>query len=376
MKKELHIVCAGIPWPADNSAAIDILQGIKTFHTNDVVVHLHCISNAETVPYELNALCGTVRLYPFQKSGLPVHRARGIPDCILSKINSALITELNKDRLPVLFQGLYTTGNLQHIDPNGRKICIRIQTEGSKHHQNLAKHTYNPFKWLHHKKESRLIKKYYKTLPQNCLYAFVCKRDRQFFEQNGFSNSCFVPAFTGWQKVTSKPGTGSFCLFHGNLSQPENVKVAFWLLRNVFNKIKIPFVIAGKAPSLRLQQAAHVFKHTCIVANPPEEELNDLIYKAHINILPGFNENRSGVSLKLLHAIFEGRHCVATPAMAFNPELKKICHVGPDADTLANIVEHLYDQPFEAPELALREDLLANNYNNQKNIAHLINYLW
>ncbi len=370
------MVCAEVPWPADKRSAIDIFHRIKAFHKNGIGVHLHCVSAADTPPYELCAFCSSIHLYPPKKLGTNLFSRKDVPECIESRINESLIATLSRDQHPILFEGFVTVGYLQYIDLQNRKICVRIQHDEGRYQLNLAKNTRNPLKWFFFKKEGSLLKKYYKMLPKSLFYAFACKKDQFFFESSGFENTNFLPAFTGWQKINSRAGKGSFCLFHGNLSQPENAKAAFWLLRNVFNKIKIPFVIAGKDPSVRLQKAAHVFKHTCIVANPPEEELNDLVGKAHINILPCFNKSKNGVSFKLLHALFEGRHCVVTPTMAESPELQKICHIGKDADSIAGIIHHLYHQPFQEQEVHLRYELLGSTYNNQKNIEPIINYLW
>lgn len=106
---------------------------------------------------------------------------------------------------------------------------------------------------------------------------------------------------------------GTFCLYHGNLGVAENEKAAIWLLNEVFFKIKVPLVIAGKNPSRRLDKLAHLCQHTCLVANPSDTELNDLVRLAHINILPSFSD--TGIKVKLLHALFEGRHCVVNDAM-------------------------------------------------------------
>ena len=48
--------------------------------------------------------------------------------------------------------------------------------------------------------------------------------------------------------------------------------------------------------------------HTCLVANPSEMEMQDMIAKAQINILPSFNN--TGIQIKLLNALFNGRHCL------------------------------------------------------------------
>jgi hypothetical protein len=163
-------------------------------------------------------------------------------------------------------------------------------------------------------------------------------------------------------------------LYHGNLSVPENEKAAVWLLTHVFPKIRIPLVVAGKDPSNRLDKMAHLCQHTCLVANPSGTEINELVRKAHINILPSFST--TGIKLKLLHALFEGRHCVTNEAMVKGTGLEPACHIGMNATAMASIITQLHHQPFTQEEIRLRRKLLGDTYNNARNAERLIPYLW
>jgi hypothetical protein len=165
-------------------------------------------------------------------------------------------------------------------------------------------------------------------------------------------------------------------LYHGNLSVPENEEAALWLLRNVFNKVKMPFVIAGKKPSRRLMKMAHIYQHTCIVADPSETELHDLIQKAHINVLPCFNKETTGIRLKLLHALYDGRHCVVNESMVRGTGLEDACHIGANANAIASIITQLQFHPFAEEELKLRRNLLLQTYDNKKNTQQFIQYLY
>ena len=57
----------------------------------------------------------------------------------------------------------------------------------------------------------------------------------------------------------------------------------------------------------------HQYQHVCLIANPSEEEIQDLISKAQVNILPSFN--CTGVKLKLLTALFNraGHEALTAP---------------------------------------------------------------
>ncbi len=131
-----------------------------------------------------------------------------------------------------------------------------------------------------------------------------------------------------------------------------------------------------KIPSKKLEKQAHLFQHTCLVANPTETELNDLIRKAHINVLPCFNKNITGIRLKLLHTLFEGRHCLVNKPMVEGTGLEAACHIGTTANAFASIITQLRHQPFTQEEIMLRKKLLSDTYDNEKNTRKLIPYLW
>jgi hypothetical protein len=225
--------------------------------------------------------------------------------------------------------------------------------------------------------EGRLLQKYSAGLPGHCIYAFISQGDRQtFHEKYHLSQTEFLPAFSSWQSITSVEGVGNLCLYHGNLSVPENEEAAVWLLEKVFSKIKLPFVIAGKKPSNRLINLARQYQHCHIVADPSEAELNDLVSKAQVNVLPGLAKNTTGIRLKLLHVIFQGRHCVVNESMVAGTGLEAACHIGKNANAFASIIAQLFHQPFTNEEIVLRKKLLGDVYDNKKNAQQLITWLY
>lgn len=374
MNLHLHIICASIPFPADCGSSIDILNRIKAFHKKGVKIHLHYYNDIKEIPTELKVFCEAIKVYKnnYPKKSFPF---KTHADAALYA-NEDLINNLNSNNHPVLFEGLALTGIMENINSSNRKICIRLHKKESFCRNESHEGYSNPLQKIYHKTFSFLQQKKNETLHQNCLYACISQTDENILKAKGVTLPEFIPAFPTWQSITSDTGAGNFCLFHGNLSVFENEKAALWLLTNVFNKIRVPFVIAGKNPSKRLQKAAQLCQHTCLVSNPAEQELNDLVRKAHINILPCITKNYEGVHLKLLHALFEGRHCVATPAIVYGSGLEAACHIGSTANGIASIISQLYYQPFCDEEIKLRERLLYPTYNNENNIQKFIDYLW
>lgn len=376
MSRHLHIVCLDVPWPADYGGAIDMMNRIIALKKLDISIHLHYFSyNERGTPNELNQFCESIHVYD-RKTGYR-GLSTDLPYIISSRMSEELLNTIQQDNHPLLLEGLHCTGILSKLDLQKRKVVVRMHNEESAYYKELARAERSLLKKIYFNRESRLIKKYNRQLPDTCVYECISQADTAVLrEEYHLQRAHFLPAFPSWQQVKGEEGMGNLCLYHGNLSVPENEEAAMWLLQKVFSKIRKPFVIAGKRPSKRLQKMAHLFQHTCLVADPTESELNDLIRKAHINVLPCFNKNITGIRIKLLHALFEGRHCVVNTPMVKGSGLEAACHTGASADAFASIIAQLYHQPFTGEEIVLRKKLLEETYNNEKNTRQLIQYLW
>lgn len=376
MTRHLHIVCLDVPWPADYGGAIDMMNRIRLLKQMGVAVHLHYFSyNERGTPNELNQFCESIHVYE-RKTGRKGLSA-SLPYIVASRINENLVANLNKDNHPILLEGIHCTGILPELRLKERKVVVRMHNDESLYYRELARAEPSFWKKFYFRRESRLINRYTAGLPDDCTYACISPEDVKTLSSRSHLHQVkFIPAFPSWQKVSGEEGAGTLCLYHGNLSVPENEEAAMWLLQKVFTKIRKPFVIAGKKPSKRLEKMAHLYQHTCLVADPSDGELNDLIRKAHINLLPCFNQEMTGMRLKLLHVLFEGRHCVVNEPMVRGTGLEGACHVATNADAFASVIMQLYHQPFTGEEVQLRKRLLGDTYDNEKNCRELTRYLW
>jgi hypothetical protein len=374
MSRHLHIVCLDVPWPADYGGAIDMMYKIIALHKEGIKIHLHYFDyKKKGNPNELNQYCESIHRYE-RKTGIKGFSLNA-PYIVTSRINEELIKNLNNDNYPVLLEGIHCTGILPLIKRENRRIVVRMHNDEGAYYRQLASSEKSLFRKAYYYYESRMLKKYQQSLPPDLPYACITMADMRSLKDNyGLQKSLFLPAFTPYQEVKGPEGIGNFCLYHGNLSVAENEKAALWLLEKVFSKIKVPFVVAGKNPSKRLTKMAHLFQHTCMVANPSDQELNELVQKAHINILPSFNA--AGIKIKLLHALFEGRHCVVNDAMVKGTGLEDACHIGKGAEAFASIIMQLHHLPFAEEETALRKKLLGTLYDTGLNAKKLIPYLY
>ena len=372
MEKHLHIVCLDVPYPADYGGAFEMLYKIKALHAEGARIHLHCFEYGRGKQEALNAFCEEVLYYDRMKGhkGLSMQ----LPYIVSSRANPQLLENLRKDNYPILFEGIHTTYFLHTGELANRTMFVRLHNVEHDYYAQLANNTRRIWKKIYYLNESRLLRRYEKGIANKATILAISEKEaKQYQQEFKASDIRFLPSFIGWDFPICKEGIGSFCLYHGNLSVAENEKAATWLLEKVFNDVPLPLVIAGKNPSAKLEKLAHSQQHTCLVSNPSEKEMQDLIQKAQINIMPSFSE--SGIKFKLLNSVFCGRHAIVNDSMAGGTHLEPACHIAGNADAFKSILLQLFRKPFDEDEIRLRENLLHQHYNNQENARRLITWI-
>ncbi len=371
--KHLHIVTHDVPWPADYGGVIDLFYKLKSLYNQGIKIHLHCFTQGRNPQKELDKYCSSVTYYR-RKNNIS-RFSFSLPFIVNSRANNDLITNLQKDNYPVLLEGIHCTFYLNNGQLNNRKVIVRLHNTEFEYYRQLAKHETGLFKKLYFLYESRLLKKYEKAIANKAVFLAVSSQDVEVYTQVfSAKNIHYLPVFLPYTLSAGKEGNGNFCLYHGNLSITENEEAAIWLLKHVFSKIAIPLVIAGKDPSKKLEHFAHEQQHTCLVTNPSDKELQDMIYKAHIHVLPSLN--KTGIKLKLLNAFFNGRYCLVNKAGVEGSGLESFCHLSENAESFQQKIQELYIQPFTEQEIQQRQGLLQTTYNNEANARVLMTFLW
>ena len=97
-------------------------------------------------------------------------------------------------------------------------------------------------------------------------------------------------------------------------------------------------------------------------------------YFSAIWYLPSLNN--TGVKLKLLNALFNGRHCLVNNAGVEGSGLHPICQVAEDAEDFKTAINYLYNIPYEAEENIQRQVVLQELYSNKKNLEKMVEVFW
>lgn len=362
-----------MPYPADYGGVFDLFYKIQSLHALGINIHLHCFEYGRGKQEELDKYCSSVTYYErkaFYK-GLPFR----LPYIVSSRANQSLLNNLINDDYPVLLEGIHCTYFLYTGQLKNKKVFVRLHNVEYSYYEELSKTTNNIFKKIYCKLESFLLKKYENNIAGKAMFIAVSEKDKETYKQKfAAKNIGYLPVFLPFNKVKPEPGSGNFCLYHGNLSVPENEKAAMWLVKNVFNSLDIPFVIAGKNPSKYLLSLAHNNGNICIVANPSANEMDELIKMAQVHLLPSFN--KTGIKIKLLNALFNGRYIITNSAAVEETGLETLCEIADTSSEYKKITGQLFHASFTETDIIKRKKILEDNYNNHANAIQLIKWIW
>lgn len=363
-----------MPYPANYGGVYDLFYKLPALQEQGVKIHLHCFDNGRGKQPELDKYCEEV--YYYQRNTGHKGVSTKLPYIVCSRKSEVLKNNLLQDEYPILMEGIHCTAIAFDKRFDERKKFVRLHNVEHQYYMQLYHSSISVFKKMYYFWESRLLKQYEKQLIDK-VSAFwsVTEKDAEIYKDEfGCNNiqylSLFLPAWT----IECKPGIGSFCLYHGKLSVDENEYAATWLIKKIFSKLEIPLVIAGMNPSSSLRKLAKESRVICIVANPSEKEMQDLIEKAQVHVLPSFNN--TGIKIKLLNALYNGRHCLVNDAAIEGTKLEELCHVVNSEIAFRERVAQLYHQPFSEQEIEARRTKLNSLYNNQANAKQMVKWIW
>ncbi len=375
MDKHLHIITLNVPYPVDYGGVFDLFYKLPSLQQQGVKIHLHCFEYGRGQQQALNQYCESVHYYHRQEGHKAVSTV--LPYIVASRKNEALLSNLLQDDYPIFMEGIHCTYLLNDQRFANRRKFVRVHNVEYQYYQELYESCNSPLKKLYYLRESKLLRKYECSIAEKATAFWgVTHKDVAIYRTEfGCKTIDYLSLYLppDWT-VNCLTGTGKYCLYQADLSVEVNERAAIWLLEKVFSKTKQPFVIAGKNPSKKLCALAHQQMHTCMVANPSEQEMQDMIRKAHVNILPSYHT--SGIKLKLLNALYNGRHCLVNPATVQGTGLEADCHIGKDENDFLELIKQLKQKPFTQEEIELRKLHLLGMFNNEHNAKQQVEWIW
>ncbi len=373
LDKHLHIISFNVPYPANYGGVIDVYYKIKALYNAGIKVHLHCFEYGRDFPVELKKICFEIKYYKRKTSF--ISSISITPYIVNSRKSNHLINNLIKDNYPILFEGLHTC---YYIDDERLKSRIKIYRESNiEHHYyyHLFKSENNIFKKLYYITESIKLKIFQKKLKNADLMLVVSENDTLYLQKKFPKNKvCYLPSFHPNEKIKVKQGIGNYILYHGNLSVSENEEAACFLIENIFDKVKLPFIIAGLNPGNKIKSMAAKYHHIKLIENPDEQKMHELISEAQINILLTFQE--TGLKLKLLNTLYNGRYCLVNSKMLAGTNLHELCLIADSKEDIQKKLLTLFNNEFNLNELEHRQEILNKNFSNQSNLKKLLSLVF
>lgn len=188
----------------------------------------------------------------------------------------------------------------------------------------------------------------------------IAKHETAYFKST-YGSGIFIPAFHRFEEVNSLPGSGDYILFHGNLGVAENSEIFLKLASGVLSRTNYPVIVAGKNPSERFRKKVARYPKIKLVANPTDQELDELILNAQVNLLQTYQA--TGIKLKLLHALFLGRHCLVNNHMVEGTGLDQLCTLVNSKEEFFLKLDELMALPFNEEQIRIRKKALKEFSN-------------
>ena len=368
-EKHLHIISFSIPYPPNYGGVIDVFYKIKALHKQNIKIHLHCFKYDRDESAELEKYCYSVNYY-YRKTGFFLEFSKK-PYIVAGRKSDELLNNLLNDDYPILFEGLHSC---YLLDNKLLKNRIKIYRESNiEHHYyyNLFKAEKNIFKKIFFLSESIKLKFYQKVLKNASSMFAVSRKDTEYLQKHFKNNNIkYLPSFHANDRLDILPGKNNYALYHGKLSVAENYNAAVFLIKKIFKNLDIPLIIAGLDPPKHLVSLVNKSKNIILIKNPDDAEMFNLIKNAQINILITFQA--TGLKLKLLNTLYNGRHCIVNDKMVTGTGLDKLCVIANTPEELKNSLKKYIDKKINEDELEKRKKILSENYSNEKNAGRLI----
>ena len=362
----LHVIAFDVPYPANYGGVIDVFYRVKALSEAGVKVHLHCFEYGRG-EQEILKRCHEVKYYKRDNSF--AKQLSLTPFIVNSRRSEALVQDLLKDNYPILCEGLHTTAVLLDKRLKNRKIYVRAHNVEHDYYNGLGDTERCGWKRLFYHIEAWKLKRYEPVLKKAAGIFAISQKDCDYFTQR-FKNVVLVPGFSATDSVCSETGRGEYVLYHGNLSVRENEDAAKWLIENVFSELDLHCIVSGLNPSDKLIKLAEKHSNVTLVANPDDAEMIDLLRQAQVNIL--VTNQPTGLKLKLLNALYNGRFCLVNSDMVKGTSLESLCVVADEPEQMISEIKRLMEEDFTEDDIEERDAQMKQLYDNESNARIII----
>lgn len=369
MNKKLHIVSFDVPFPPVYGGVIDVFYKLKTLSELGIQIYLHTFEYGTGKQSELEKYCK--KIYYYKRSSVIINIFSRIPYIVNSRKNMDLIKNLKSIKCPILFEGLHTTYPLWKDSFKDQKILIRTHNIEHKYYLGLAKSEKNISKKLFFYSEVWKLLNFEKILSKSNFILTIAPFEHKYFNKKYPGKTKYIPVFHENTKVRSPSKKGYFALYHGDLRVSDNIRAAMFIV-DFFKDIDYSLIIASNIMNIKLNKIIEKENNTSFFHLTNKTQLKDLFSRAHINILPTFQ--KTGIKLKLINTLYNGRFCLVNNQMVDNTGLEELCVIAKDINDFKKQILFLAEKEYPEKNIKKRKTYLQtfNNKINAKKIIDLI----
>lgn len=378
---KLHVVSFQVPYPPRYGGLIDVFYKLKALKQAGCHVVLHTYRYAESSMQAESAICQGLdsvadEIYFYERSEGWRSQCSLLPYIVYSRRDRSLLERLCQDDAPILFEGIHTCYFLSDIRLRGRQKWVRMHNVEHNYYYHLARSASSCMQRCYFLLEAIRLRFYEKRLKHASKILAISPVDAGYFQARYpqvqvLSLPCFyndVPlSSTSLPSLTLPSFVSGYLLYHGNLSVPENRKVACYILHRLLPHLakEMHLVIAGGNPDEDLRAQADKHSNVTLIANPSPELMDSLLAGARIHLL--FTFQATGVKLKLLHALARSSgHCLVNSLMLPQNEFRTVCTVADEPAEQLAAIRQLFPLQPDADTITRRQDFLRRlGYANQ-----------
>lgn len=355
--KHLHIVSFDVPYPANYGGVIDVFFRIKALSQRGVKIHLHCFEYGREHSAYLESFCHSVTYYKRETKVAKLFNT--LPYIVCSRDSEELRNNLIKDDYPILLEGLHCCSILTYDVFKDRNIIVRAHNVEHEYYEHLAMAEVDAKKKVYLRQEVRKLKDFEPILNKAKAILAISQKDYEYFSQK-YNNVYMLTAYNAYTEVDILEGGSDYVLYHGNLSVAENYSAAEYIV-GAFKKTDVKLIVAGMNPPQHLVKMIENVPNVELVDSPDDQTLFDLIRHAHINIL--VTEQATGLKLKLLNTLFNGRFCLVNDKMVEGLDVNGLCYIVNDQNAIRFAVDELMPRRFDEHQIEKRRKNMRNFYN-------------
>jgi len=336
-RPDLHVICLDDPTFPVYGGVIDMHYRIQALSHAGVRMYIHAFYKGATPDGSvLKQWAEDVFFYP----RLPPWQALQGAYMMTSRMSTSLLQRLLQDDVPVLFEGMHTSGMLaalKHQNPQ-RKLFLRSHNIESHYYHDLFMSSTSWWKRLYYQREFRLLRKQEaEILP---LFTHIWSISAQevnilkaFNEQTSWLPACIQFHSQQFKYLPSISANECTLLFHGNFGVSENRHAGQWLIDYIIktNDKSLKLILAGKA-----LDTCHFLAHPQIQYVSDPEFMDAVLAQADLVVLPG--KQASGVKIKLLESLSAGKRVLCSAETASGSGLEDALPIFRNVEDLNRLI--------------------------------------